>query len=409
MKRLVFIFIFAAITLLPALAEAAELRGVWVASIGNMDYPSAPGLSPKRLMAEADELVDKCAELGMNAIFFQVRPKADALYRSKIFPSSVYLTGESSYEPLNFDPLAYLVEKAHSRGLELHAWINPYRVASAGEGLEAFSPRSPQRLHPEYLLRCGDGSYIFNPALPQVRELITAGVTEIADGYEVDGIHFDDYFYPDVPFDDSEFFAASGAEDLGDWRRENVNALVRQVSAALRERGMTFGISPRGVWANRDELPLGSDTHGGGSYSAVYCDSLTFIREELVDYICPQLYWPIGYEPADYSVLVRWWAEAVKGVRVKLYIGMGDYRILEEGPLRQDAGEMSRQLELNKKYPAVTGEVHFHYSVIRDSEALSALYACARVPEEGAMPPPGGTAERLKFLLRLIFKKITTG
>ena len=384
MKKFLFLLLTLTLTVWPAAAfpkdadtDGGFVRGVWVSSVVNLDYPSAPGLSDAELRAEADEIINTCAEMGMNTVFFQVRPCADALYNSEIFPKSLYLKNESTYEDLTFDPLEYMVQRAHERGMELHAWINPYRVNRAGLDLESFSPDSPQRLHPEYLLRCGDGSYIFNPALREVRDLITSGVTEIADNYDVDGIHFDDYFYPDSSFDDSEFFAASGSDDLGEWRRENVNALVKQVSDALRSRGVTFGISPRGIWANDKDDPRGSDTNGGGSYNTIYCDSLRFIEEGWVDYICPQIYWEIGYDIADYGVLVKWWSEAVEGTGVKLYIGMADYRAedAEEGSPWQGIDEAARQHELNKSYPAVRGEVHFRYGVLADNPELRGFYS----------------------------------
>ncbi|MGN1098681.1 MAG: glycoside hydrolase family 10 protein, partial [Clostridia bacterium] len=153
------------------------LRGVWVSGVANLDYPSERGLSDSRLKAEADEIINTCIETGMNAIFLQVRPCADAFYNSSIFPKSVFLTGKSSYDELTFDPLEYFVEQAHKNNIQLHAWINPYRVTRLGEKeYAAFDPKSPQRQHPEYLLKTADGNYFFNPALQEVRDLITDGI-----------------------------------------------------------------------------------------------------------------------------------------------------------------------------------------------------------------------------------------
>ncbi len=367
---------------LPVGANAPEeeyLRGVWVSSVYNMDFPSQRGLSEFQLKSEIDSIVDNCARMGMNAIFFQVRPCGDALYKSKIFPVSVFLSGVSSYS-LDFDPLEYIIEKAHEKNIELHAWINPYRAALGESGYAALDSASPQKQHPEYLIKTGDGNYFFNPALPEVRRLILDGIEEIIDNYDVDGIHFDDYFYPDSDYDDSADFAALGVGfgDIGEWRINNVNLLVEQTHDLIKEKNphMAFGISPRGIWANNTDDPRGSATKGGGSLTEIYCDSLRFIDEGWVDYICPQLYWSIGYEIADYKVLVPWWASAVRGTDVKLYIGMGDYRTegASEDSVWSGSEELRRQLKLNRAYPAVKGEIHFRYGSIVQNTELAALY-----------------------------------
>lgn len=384
------------------------LRGVWVSSVVNLDFPSKCGLSREEQMKELDEVVYNCVEMGMNAIFFQVRPCADALYNSKIFPASIFLTGESRFG-LEFDPLEYIVKKAHENGIELHAWINPYRVTRLGENdLEKLDPDSPQRLHPEYLLQSEDGNYFFNPSLSEVRKLIVDGIIEIIDGYDVDGIHFDDYFYPESPYDDSSYFEASGSGDIAKWREENVNALVKQVHDTIKEKNpeISFGISPRGVWANAYENPRGSATKGGGSLTQIHCDSLKFISEGWVDYICPQLYWSIGYDAADYRILLPWWVNAVQGTDVKLYIGMGDYRTegaAEDSPW-YGTEELSRQTELNSAYSEVFGEVHFRYKIIAENPQLKELYKekyNGRKIEEN--PTPSAKIEKnLKKILRAL-------
>lgn len=392
------------------------LRGVWVSSVANLDYPSKSGLSDYQLKAEADKIISSCAEMGMNAIFLQVRPCADALYNSSIFPKSVFLTGKSSYESLSFDPLAYFVSEAHKRNIQVHAWLNPYRVTRLGEKeYSAFSPDSPQRRHPEYLLKASDGNYFFNPALQEVRDLITSGVTEIIQNYDVDGIHFDDYFYPEGSYDDSAQFNASGSGDVNAWRLENVNALVRQVHDAVKalDPSISFGISPRGVWANNYEDARGSATRGGGSLNSVYCDSLRFIGEGWVDYICPQIYWSIGFSAADYSILVPWWSKAVRGTNVKLYIGMADYRAADaaaDSPWR-GTDELARQINLNKSYAEIGGEVHFRYGAIAESPSLKAFYKRTYGGSSSSFPSvgEGSAAEKMKGNLLMLMRKITTG
>ncbi len=388
----------------PVRAEDEEyLRGVWVSSVLNLDYPSAPGLSDEALRQEADRVIALCASTGMNAIFFQVRPCADALYCSSIFPPSAYLMGERT-GPVSFDPLAYMTKKAHERGIQLHAWINPYRVTCShgDEELKRFPANSPQRLHPEYLMKASDGNYFFNPAMQEVRDLITAGVVEILDNYEVDGIHFDDYFYPDADYDDSAQFYASGWGNLAQWRINNVNLLVEQVSQTVRSRGRVFGISPRGIWANASDNPRGSATRGGGSLDSIYCDSLRFIEEGWVDYICPQIYWNIGYSIADYAILVPWWVKAVEGTNVKLYIGMADYRSAENySPVWAGSDELDRQSKLNQSYKAVSGEIHFRYGSIVGSTELYKYYR-----DKAEQTAPETSAARLKRLIKEIIQNM---
>lgn len=391
-----------------AVADDGFLRGVWVSSVSNLDYPSSPGLSAAELAAEADAVIDNCERLGLNAVFLQVRPCADALYRSKLFPSSRYLTGESSYDELPFDPLEYFVGRCHEKGIELHAWLNPYRVTALASEADSFCPACPAALHPEYLLKTDDGRLFFNPALPEVRALIIDGVREIIENYDVDGIHFDDYFYPDGGYDDSEAYAAyGGGQALDDWRRANVNELVRGVSELIRESSpdIRFGISPRGIWANGNENARGSATRGNGSYGSIYCDSLRFIEEGWVDYICPQIYWNMGNSAADYLILLPWWAEAVKGTGVKLYVGMADYRSAEaEDDPWKGSAELERQLDANAACPEVAGEVHFRYGSLTSSIDLINLY---RRRYGGRGEPAGLTGEeRLKAVLLRIMREL---
>ena len=388
------------------------LRGIWVSSVVNLDYPSAQGLSAEELKAEADRIITDCINLGMNAIFFQVRPCADALYDSELFPASVYLTGESTFDPLPFDPLEYFVKEGHRRGLEIHAWLNPYRVTRMGEKeFEAISEKSPAKLHPEYLLKSG-ANYFFNPALPEVRRLILDGVKEIIENYDVDGIHFDDYFYPDGDYDDSAAYEEyGGGQPLAEWRCENVNTLVRGAHELIKTHDpeLQFGISPRGIWANSYQNARGSATRGGGSLTEIYCDSLRFIEDGWVDYICPQIYWNIGYSIADYQILLPWWVNAVKGSGVRLYIGMADYRSAEadEGDVWYGTAEIERQLELNKSY-MIDGEVHFRYKSISGNPELSSMYH-RRYDVPGTAMLPSGATEKVKMKLSAIVRNMIFG
>ena len=343
---------------------AQEFRGVWVTTVVNLDYPSAVGLSADALKREADEILNRCREMGFNAVLLQVRPCGDAFYKSSLFPWSKYLTGTQGGDP-GFDPLAYWVEGAHTRGMELHAWINPFRVARQSQDFGALAASNPARLHPDWVISHTDGSLYYDPGIPEVRTLIADGVREIVEQYGVDGIHFDEYFYPDGGMDDAASYARYGAgQDRDDWRRSNVNAVIQEVHAIAREAGVPFGVSPFGIWRNQASDDRGSATRGNESFSSHYADTRLWVKEGMVDYIAPQLYWAIGYEVADYAVLVDWWADVVKGTDVRLYIGQAAYRCGNSSSSSPWYGtrQLRRQFELNSTYPEVTGTIQFRYS-----------------------------------------------
>lgn len=313
-------------------SASEEMRGVWVSSVYNLDYPSSPTTDPDKLKAEADEILDNCVKWGLNAVFLQVRPSGDALYKSDLFPWSKYLTGSVGTAPQDgFDPLEYWVEAAHKRGLELHAWINPYRI-TRGKDTEWNSLPSthPAKMNPDWVVKYSDGNYYFNPGIPEVRDLVTRGAVEIVQNYDVDGLHMDDYFYPGTDFNDAATYQkyGSGFSNIADFRRDSVNQLVAQLDTAVHniDPDIQFGISPSGIWANKSTDPRGSNTNGSEHYVSSYADSLYWIENGLVDYIIPQIYWEIGHKLADFATLADWWNHAVAGSDVHLYIGMGAYR-----------------------------------------------------------------------------------
>ena len=306
--------------------EGESFRAVWVATISRLDYPSAAGLDEKNLAAEADAIVEAAADMGFDAVILQVRPSADALYPSELFPWSRYLSGTQGLAPGDFDPLGYFISAAHARGLKLHAWINPYRVtASAAETL---SPGHPASVHPEWTVRY-DGKLYFNPGLPEVRQLVVDGVREILENYPVDGIHLDDYFYPGRDFDDGTAYAAyGGGLSLADWRRQNNDLLIEalhELVDSLRPAA-AFGVSPCAIWANQSTRPEGSATSGYEALSDAYADTRGWVKKGWLDYIAPQIYFPVGHSAADFEVLAKWWSETVRGTGVRLYIGQAVYQ-----------------------------------------------------------------------------------
>ncbi len=357
------------------------VRGIWVASVLNLDYPTTPTKDEAQLKADAIDILDRAEKVGFNTIYLQVRPTADAFYKSDIFPWSKYLTGKEATAPQNgFDPLAFWVEQAHARGIELHAWLNPYRITKRKDGEAAYttdmlSANHPARLHPDWVVSSG-GNLYFDPALPQVQNLIVQGVSEIIENYDVDGIHFDDYFYPSVDFDDQASYQMYGnGADKDDWRRANVNAMVRAVYKTVKahDKRLQFGISPFGIWANQTSLENGSATKGNQSYFAHYADSLTWINEGIIDYIAPQIYWHIGFDIANYTTLVDWWIEHTAGTGVELIIGQAAYRLGDSSQKSPWYGndQIFRQLAYNMTKPQVSGSIFFRDGNFKDSPSLS--------------------------------------
>lgn len=371
---------FANETASPALEE---VRGVWVATAGNADYPLKPTTDAETLKNEAISILDNAQAMGLNAVFLQVRPGADAFYRSEYFPWSRFLTGREGTAPdQSFDPLSFWVDEAHQRGIALHAWISPYRVvkSSGGQAQQSFSSlasSSPAAQHREWVVEQPDGSLYFNPGIPEVKKLIVDSTLEIISNYAVDGIHFDGFFYPDNNFNDKAAYERyrQGNESLADWRRSNVTTLIRDVYTAIKASGkeVRFGVSPFGIWANRSSNPLGSATSGQESYHRYYADSLTWIREGIIDYIAPQVFWNIGYSSADYNKLAQWWKNAIVNTKVDLYMGLAAYKACSQDKLSPWYGttEIVKQLELNRNTQGILGSVFSGYSALKNNGALA--------------------------------------
>lgn len=371
----------------------SEVRGIWIASVYNINYPSKKGLSAAKLKAELDDIVATAEACSLNTIYFQVRPSSDALYVSSLFPTSAYLTGkQGSPLPENFDPLAYLVREAHRHGIFVHAWINPLRVtvgtaSSPSHDLSALAENHPARLHPEWTVAYADGQVYFDPGIPAVRDLVTAGVREIVENYNVDGVIFDDYFYPypvsGAEFADSETYLSSGSSlPLADWRRENVNRFVEACYSAVKEvsSDCLFGVAPFGIWKNDDGTNGGSATHGLESFSAIYCDPLAWIEGGYLDYIAPQIYWYSGYAPADYSVLLDWWSDRLKNYPdVGLVITHAAYQAETWGI----ENEIMNQVNAAREKREYVGSSFYGYAAVKANEGklreqFSILYRTER-------------------------------
>lgn len=366
------------------------MRAVWIAAVYNIDFPSRNNLTAAEMCAELDDIVQNTAAAGLNTIFFQVRPTADALYKSAIFPSSRWLVPEEGDE-LAIDPLAYLIQAAAEKNIGVHAWLNPYKVTRGSADNPAFDlsymvEDNPLRQYPQILVYHANGEVFMNPGEPQSQELILQAVEELVENYDLAGIHYDDYFYPDGDFEDGETYAKYGAgyASIEDWRRNNVDTLIKKTYDLVKASGkdMLFGVSPSGVWADKASNPLGSDTYGGTeSYYRHYADSRKWVKEGWVDYLTPQIYWNIGYEPADYAVLANWWQEVAKDTKVKLYPGLALYKLGDaaQSDAWLDREEILRQVELNRSL-GINGECFYGYSKIKEDylgirERLGAYYA----------------------------------
>ncbi|NJQ16451.1 glycoside hydrolase family 10 protein [Streptomyces bohaiensis] len=360
-----------------------ELRGVWIASVNNGDWPSKPGQSAEQVRSELRALFDDAARWNLNTVFLQVRPTADAFWPSPHEPWSSWLTGVQGADP-GWDPLAFAVEEAHARGLALHAWFNPYRIANHDDPARLAADH-PARRNPGWVVRYGGGLY-YNPGIPEVRRFTQEAMIHAAENYAIDGVHWDDYFYPypvaGEEFDDAEAFAEYGGDfdDLGEWRRNNVNLLVREMHERVKavRADLAFGISPFGVWRNRGTDPAGSDTRSLQAYDELFADTRGWVRNGWMDYVVPQLYWHIGLAAADYAKLVPWWSEVCAGTGVRLIVGEAMYKVGDaaQPDAWQDPAELSRHLTLAAEAPEVTGHVFFAASQVKADPlgAMSRVY-----------------------------------
>jgi uncharacterized lipoprotein YddW (UPF0748 family) len=389
-----------------------QLRAMWIATVENMDWPSKPGLPVAEQKAQYVRLLDQAKRLRFNAVIVQIRPTADAFWRSPFEPWSHWLTGVQGKDP-GYDPLAFLIAQAHARGLELHAWFNPYRVSLQGD-LDRLAPDHPARRHPDWVVAYDTpkGRLFYNPGIPAVRRFVEDDILDVVRRYDVDGVHLDDYFYPypnGREFDDAAAFARYGAgfADRGSWRRHNVDLLVKELARRIRSAKpwVAFGISPFGVWRNRASDPAGSDTTAGAqSYDDLYADVRKWVRRGWIDYVAPQVYWNLGFAPADYAKLVPWWSAQVAGTDVHLVIGQAAYRVGAPGAW-SDPRELTRHLTFNRRYPRVDGDIWFSAKdvladrldslglVARDHYRRPALVpAMPRVASARPRPPAGVAA-----------------
>ena len=397
-----------------------EFRGAWVATVGNIDWPSRKGLSTAEQQAELLAILDRAVQLKLNAVIFQVRPACDAMYASRIEPWSEYLTGTMGRAPQPFyDPLAFAVAEAHKRGLELHAWFNPYRARVLASGSPASADTSARR-HPQLVRQYGKYLWL-DPGEKQVQDYSLSVVMDVVKRYDVDGIHFDDYFYPykekdnagremDFPDDASwRRYGAGGKLSRDDWRRENVNRFIERVYKSIKSAKpwVKFGVSPFGIW--RPGYP--AQIKGLDAYAALYADSRKWLANGWLDYFAPQLYWAIEPPDQSFPVLLKWWAAQNPRGRL-LVVGMDTTKAgrgssgANANPGRRSRGwppeEIVNQIRIARDLRGVGGHIHWNMSALMRStslddalarESINSLRWCRPCPG-WAVPHPANPSSR---------------
>jgi uncharacterized lipoprotein YddW (UPF0748 family) len=364
-----------------------EFRAIWICTVNNADWPSKRALTTDEQKKELTDMLDDAARLKFNAVIFQVRPCCDAIYDSPIEPWSQYLTGTAGKAPAPFyDPLAFAIEEAHQRGLELHAWFNPYRVAFDHE-TNNVPAKHVAKTHPELVKVYGKHLWL-DPGEPATRAYSLSVIKDVIHRYDVDGIHFDDYFYPYqektnkndkayIPFPDDaswkKYQDNGGTLDRQDWRRDNVNKFVREVGDAIKAEKpwVKFGISPFGIW----QPGYPPQIKGLNSYASLYCDSRMWLSNAMVDYLNPQLYWKIDAKAQSFPVLLKWWTEQNP-----------QGRHLWPGMIIKDAAELTNQIAITRETPGVTGHVIFKAtSTLTNKKGIAS--ALAQMYEAPALVP----------------------
>ena len=347
----------------PEISQKREFRGVWLTTVANIDWPSKTGLSSDMQKQEMLAILDAHQRSGINAIMFQVRPSADAFYAKGTEVWSRWLSGEQGRAPYPFyDPLEFAITEAHKRGMELHAWFNPYRAAYSLN--DKVHPEHISRQKPEWFFNYA-GKKLFNPGLPEVRSYIVQIVMNVVRKYDIDGVHFDDYFYPGLEggraIPDTESYTLYGRDykNIKEWRLSNVDALIHTLSDSIRnaKRHVKFGISPFGIWKNKSQDPEGSLTNGGSSYLEMYADTRKWLQRGWIDYINPQIYWPFQHRLAAFENLLDWWSNNTYGKH--LYIGQAAYRSMENVQGFKNKNELPNQLRALRNNTRVQGSVYF--------------------------------------------------
>ncbi len=358
-------------------SDGSEMRAAWIATAKNIDYPTYKHLSVKEQKQEFIDIVNMYQKLGINAVMLQIRPSCDAFYPSKYEPWSEWLTGEQGKAPdPYYDPLKFMINECKKRNIEFHAWINPFRAVATIEYADICN-KHISVTKPEWCFTYGINKYL-NPGIPEAREYIIKVIADIVRRYDIEGIHFDDYFYPYpkkdafkriIPLPDYQTFIKYNTNfvNIDDWRRSNMDKFIKAVNDSIKsiKPSMKFGVAPSGVWRNKTRDVTGSNTRGFAHYDYLYADVVKWLREGWIDYVAPQLYSGIGSKYADYQTLVNWWSKHTYGRH--LYIGHGVYKV-DAGspdPTWRDPGELPDQIRINRENTKVLGSIFYKTSSIK--------------------------------------------
>ena len=365
-----------------------EFRAAWIQSVNGQFR----GMPTEKLKQNLIGQLNSLQKAGINAIIFQVRPEADALYASRLEPWSRFLTGVQGKAPEPYwDPMQFMIDECHKRGMEFHAWINPYRTETTLKS--ELAPNHVYNIHPEWFVTYGDQLY-FDPALPESRRHICMVVSDIVSRYDVDAIHMDDYFYPypikgkDFPDDASFARFGGGFSNKGDWRRSNVNVLIKKLHETIREikPWVKFGVSPFGIYRNESSDPLGSKTKGLQNYDDLYADVLLWAREGWIDYNIPQIYWHIGHPVADYETLVKWWARNTENR--PLFIGQSVMNTVQNAdPKNPSINQLPRKMALQRAYQTIGGSCQWPASAVVENVGKYRDALIAEYHKYPALPP----------------------
>ena len=365
-----------------------EFRAAWIQSVNGQFR----GMPTEKLKQNLIVQLNSLQKAGINAIIFQVRPEADALYASRLEPWSRFLTGVQGKAPEPYwDPMQFMIDECHKRGMEFHAWINPYRTKTTLKS--ELAPNHVYNIHPEWFVTYGDQLY-FDPALPESRRHICMVVSDIVSRYDVDAIHMDDYFYPypikgkDFPDDASFARFGGGFSNKGDWRRSNVNVLIKKLHETIREikPWVKFGVSPFGIYRNESSDPLGSKTKGLQNYDDLYADVLLWAREGWIDYNIPQIYWHIGHPVADYETLVKWWARNTENR--PLFIGQSVMNTVQNAdPKNPSINQLPRKMALQRAYQTIGGSCQWPASAVVENAGKYRDALIAEYHKYPALPP----------------------
>lgn len=396
MKKLInilsLILLFSAVTLADNVENPKrEFRGAWLHVIGQSQWQNKTTEQQKAYMIEQ---IEKLHDAGCNALIFQVRPTADALYKSDLEPWSSWLTGKRGKAPNPmWDPMEFAIEEAHKRGMEFHAWLNPYRVTSNAK--EVLPANHISRMEPQRFFTY-NGQVLFDPAYQENRDFICKVIDDITERYDVDAIHIDDYFYPypaqgkAIP-DNASYLKFGLGKNLKDWRRHNVDLLIEQINKTIKERKpwVRFGVSPFGIWRNKRTDPRGSESTGLQNYDDLYADVLLWAKKGWIDYLAPQLYWSLDTKAAPSRKLVKWWSDNAGDVDI--YVGQDVKRTMDSAdPGNNDKNELDTKVKLSRKLPNIGGNIWWcgywvtgNYKGVADSLAMKYQSTIALPPAYG--------------------------